>query len=87
MDPLLERTFSLARPAPAVPTLRLETLVISAWRDRNTEPEFTAVCHSALACACALLILVFVASYGLLTEPENPTILLANAALHEAIHP
>lgn len=87
MHPLLKRTFSLAHSTPPAPSQRLEILVISAWREQNMEPEFTAIYHSALACACGLLVLVFVASYGLLTEPENPTILLANAALHEAIHP
>ena len=84
--PHLDRIFSLAgSPAPA-PSQRLEARVISAWRSRNAAepaPNYRA----ALAFACAALILVSAVSFGPLFEPASPTILLANAALYEAIQP
>lgn len=85
--PLLDQIFSLAAPLPpSAPTPRLEARVISAWRDRNVG-EFTPNYHAALACACAVLALTFAVSFRPLSEPASPTILLANAALHEAIQP
>ncbi len=84
--PLFNRIFSLAgSPAPA-PSQRLETRVISAWRNRNsTEPAPNY--RVALAFACGVLILASAVSFGPLFEPASPTILLANAALQEAIQP
>lgn len=85
--PLLDRLFSLAESPPSAPTQRLEARVISAWRDRNAGPEFAPNYHGALVCACAVLALTFAMSFRPLSEPASPTILLANAALHEAIQP
>ncbi len=88
LNPRLERLLSLSRSTPPPPpTQRLETLVISAWRDRNSASEIGSAYPAALAFACGILVLTFVASYGMLAEPASPTVLLAHAALHQAIHP
>lgn len=86
-DPILHRIFSLAAPLPpSAPSPRLEARVISAWRNRNAAelaPDFRA----SLAFACGVLLLASAVSLGPLFEPASPPILLANAALHEAIQP
>jgi len=87
-DPILHRIFSLAAPPPpSAPSPRLEARVISAWRNRNAGPEFTPNYRAALGFACGVLLLASAVSLGPLFEPASPTILLANAALHEAIQP
>jgi len=85
--PLLSHIFTLARTPASEPSQRLEALVISAWRERNSEPEFASAYPIALAFACGFLALTFLASYSPLTESASPPILLANAALTLAIHP
>jgi len=85
-NPILDRIFSLAGSPPPAPSQSLEARVISAWRNRNAE-EFTPNYRAALAFACAVLVLASAVSFRPLFEPASPTILLANAALHEAIQP
>lgn len=85
LNPQLERILSLARSGPAAPSRRLEILVIAAWRDWNSVQD--SVYPLALACACGLFVMALLGSYSLLAEPASPTILLANAALQEVIHP
>jgi len=88
LDPRLETLLSLSRPPSSAPTQQLENRIIATWRqNRCPEQDLPTIYPAALACACGLFALALVSSFSLLAAPANPTVLLANAALHEAFHP
>ncbi len=85
---LLQRTFSLARSAPASPASPwLEERVIAEWRQSLREAtEATLRTYRFGLVGAAVVLLLSIAAYGYLAPQEDASISIANAALHIGLH-